>query len=317
MSWPPISKFDLSLPVSSGPRRWLTTAFKAIVSLGLLAYLFSQIDVRSVGRSLQNLHAGYFILAWVAYFGLQFAGVLRWRIMVRIQGYEHPFGRLTAFHFIGLFFNLFLPTSIGGDLGKCYYLAESRADVLRAMATVLADRISGMVAVLGIASAAIWAGRSVVIPVWMTVVTLGGAGLLALGLLLPFGFPGLLRKYVLPYRYWENPRFLAVSLALSFIIQLAMVVIHMLIGRAVGVSVPWEFYFVFVPLVSVAGMIPISLNGLGVREGAYVYFLAQAGVSAPPAMAFAVLFLFLITGLNVLGGLGWVLLSGPVPSVKT
>lgn len=317
MSWPPISKIDFSIPASPKPRRWLTTVLKAIVSLGLLTYLFSKIDARSVGHALQSLHIGYVILAWVSFFGLQFVGILRWQIMTRVQGYEHSFGRLAAFYFVGLFFNLFLPTSIGGDLGKCYYLAGSRGDILRAMTTVLADRISGMIALLCIASIALSAGGPVMVPVWMTVFTLGGTALLILGLLIPFAFPGLLRRYELPYRYWENPRFMAASLVASFFIQLSVVIISMIIGQAVDVAVPWEFYFVFIPLVTVAGMVPISLNGLGVREGAYVYFLSQAGVVAPQALAFAVLWLILITSLNVLGGLGWVLMSRPVNAVKT
>ena len=312
MSWPLISKIDFSIPASSKPRQWLATALKAIVSLGLLAYLFSKIDVGSVGRALQNLHLGYFALAWVSFFGLQFVGVFRWRIMVRLQGFEHPFSRLTSYYFVGLFFNLFLPTSIGGDLGKCYYLAETRGDILRAISTVLADRISGMIALLCIASSALLAGGSVIVPVWMSFLTVAGTVLLLLGLFIPFVFPGLLRRYELPYRYWENPRFMAASLAASFFIQLSVVMISMIIGRAVDVAIPWESYFVFIPLVTVAGMIPISINGLGVREGAYVYFLAQAGVAAHQALAFAVLWLILITSLNVLGGLGWIFFSRPV-----
>jgi len=317
MSWPQISKIDFLIPASSKSRQVLTTVLKAIVSLGLLTYLFSKIDVGSVVRALQNLHLGFFALAWISFFGLQFVGIFRWQIMVRLQGFEHPFGRLASYYFVGLFFNLFLPTSIGGDLGKCYYLAESRSDILRAVSTVLADRISGMIALLCIASIALLAGGSVMVPVWMTFFTVAGTALLILGLLIPFVFPGLLRRYELPYRYWENPRFMAVSLVTSFFIQLSVVIISMIIGQAVDVVIPWESYFVFIPLVTVAGMVPISLNGLGVREGAYVYFLAQSGVATHQALAFAILWLILITSLNVLGGLGWVFITHPVNAVKT
>jgi uncharacterized membrane protein YbhN (UPF0104 family) len=247
---------------------------------------------------------------------LQFVGVLRWRIMVHVQGYGHAYGRLATFYFAGLFFNLFLPTSIGGDLSRCYYLADNRSDVLRAMTTVLADRVSGMLALICIAAVALL-GNSVVIPDWMTVITVGGAVLLLLGLLTPFIFPRFFRKFALPYRYWENPRFMAGSLAVSFFIQLAVVFINMAIGRAVGVGIPWEFYFVFTPLVAVAGMIPISLNGLGVREGAYVYFLAQAGVTASQALAFAIIWLILITSTSVLGGVGWVFATRSLKTAGT
>jgi uncharacterized membrane protein YbhN (UPF0104 family) len=294
----------------------MTTAVKAVVSLGLLAYLFSKVDVQSVGDELRSLRGGFVALAVIGYIALQFVAVLRWRIMVHVQGYGHAYGRLAMFYFAGLFFNLFLPTSIGGDLSRCYYLADNRSDILRAMTTILADRVSGMVALICIAAVAV-SFTSVIIPVWMTVMTVGGAVLLILGLLIPFVHPRIFRRFELPYRYWQTPRFMAASLAASFFIQLSVVIINMFIGHAVGADIPWGFYFVFTPLVAVAGMIPISLNGLGVREGAYVYFLSQVGLSASQALAFAILWLILITLNSVLGGIGWTLAGRSLNPAKT
>jgi hypothetical protein len=319
MSWPPIFSEGLQAkPSGPGPRYrgWLTTAVKAVVSLGLLAYLFSKVDVRSVADELRNLHGEFAALAVIGYVAVQFVGILRWRIMVHVQGYGHGYGRLAAYYFAGLFFNLFLPTSIGGDLSRCYYLADNRSDILRAMTTILADRISGMTALICIAAVAVSA-TSVVIPVWMTAVTVGGGVLLILGLLIPFVLPRIFRRFELPYRYWQNPRFMAASLAASFFIQISIVIITMFIGLSVGADIPWGFYFVFTPLVAVAGMIPISLNGLGVREGAYVYFLSQVGLPASQALAFAILWLILITFNSVLGGIGWILAGRLLNTVKT
>lgn len=318
MSWPPV--FKKMIQSDSGRehpyRRWLTTALKAVVSLGILTYLFSKVDIQSVAASLRNLHGGYFALTMIGYIALQFVGVLRWRIMVHVQGYGHAYGRLATFYFAGLFFNLFLPTSIGGDLSRCYYLADNRSDILRAMTTILADRVSGMTALICIAAVALL-GTSVVIPVWMTVITVGGAVSVILGLLVPFVFPRFFRKFELPYRYWENPRFMAGSLAASFFIQLSLVFINMAIGGAVGVDIPWGFYFVFTPLVAVSGMIPISLNGLGVREGAYVYFLTQVGVTASQALVFAIVWLILITSTSILGGIGWIFTDRSLKTART
>jgi len=319
MSWPPI--FSKGLPQktsASGPRyrRWMTTAVKAAVSLGLLAYLFSKTNFQSLGDELRNLHGGYITLAVVGYIALQFVGILRWRIMVLVQGYGQAYRRLAAFYFAGQFFNLFLPTSIGGDLSRCYYLADNRGDILRAMTTILADRVSGMVALMCIASVAV-SLTSVLIPVWMTAVTVGGAFLLILGLMAPFILPRIFRRFELPFRYWQQPRFMAASLGVSFFIQLSVVFINMSIGLAVGVDIPWGFYFVFTPLVSVASMIPISLNGLGVREGAYVYFLSQVGLPPSQALAFAILWLILITFNSILGGIGWILAGRSPNLVKT
>jgi len=136
------------------------------------------------------------------------------------------------------------------------------------------------------------------------------------GLLIPFLAPRIFRRFEIPYRYWENPRFLATSLTVSFIIQISVVIINVLIGQAVGVAIPWGFYFVFTPLVGIASMMPISVYGLGVREGAYVYFLAQAGIDASQALAFAIIWLLLSTSTSILGGIGWILSSRSVNPIK-
>jgi glycosyltransferase 2 family protein len=293
----------------------MTTILKGIVSIGLLTYLYTRVEIHSVIGSLQNLRGSSLALAWLTYFAIQFVAILRWRIMVQVQGYRHAYKRLAAFYFAGLFFNLFLPTSIGGDLSKCYYLADDRRDIMRAMTTILADRASGMFALLCIAAVALLRS-TILIPPWMTALTVGGAVAMILGLLIPFLTPRIFRRFEMPYRYWDNPRFLATSLTVSFIIQVSVVLINILIGRAVGVVIPWEFYFVFTPLVGMASMMPISVYGLGVREGAYVYFLAQAGIDASQALAFAIIWLFLSTSTSVLGGIGWVLSSRSVNPVK-
>jgi len=278
-------------------------------------YLYKAADMRAVVKSLQNLHAGYLILAWAAYLAIQFAAIWRWRIMVFVQGYRLPYTRLAAYYFAGLFFNLFLPTSIGGDLSRCYYLANDRKDILRAMTTILADRASGMFALICIASIALLR-NSIVLPAWIPAITVGGTVLLVFFGILPFLIPKIGRRFELVYRYWENPRFMAISLAMSFLIQATVVIINILIGRAVGVEVPWAFYFVFTPLVGIVSMMPFSVYGLGVREGAYVYFLGQVGIGTSQALAFALVWLTLASSTSILGGIGWVISTRTASPVK-
>jgi len=172
-----------------------------------------------------------------------------------------------------------------------------------------------MFALLCIAAAALLR-NTITIPPWMTGLTVGGAVAMICGLLIPFLAPRIFRRFEIPYRYWENPRFLATSLTVSFIIQISVVIINVLIGQAVGVAIPWGFYFVFTPLVGIASMMPISVYGLGVREGAYVYFLAQAGIDASQALAFAIIWLLLSTSTSILGGIGWILSSRSVNPIK-
>lgn len=177
---------------------------------------------------------------------------------------------------------------------------------MSALMTVLADRGCGMMAVVSIASVALIFSTSVSVPLWIVIFTVGTSAFLFAGLILPFMAPALLQRKGFPVQYWERPTPLFSALSLSLVIQLAVVGINYLIGEALGLTIPMGFYFVFTPLVMAASSLPISLNGLGVREGAYVFFLLQAEVDEAKALAFALLWLILLILLGLLGGLAWI-----------
>ncbi|HSG06214.1 MAG TPA: lysylphosphatidylglycerol synthase transmembrane domain-containing protein, partial [Nitrospiria bacterium] len=200
-------------------RKWVTTILKTAVSVGLLIFLFSKVDLVRVGESFRHVHPGVFFLSALAYLVLQSVNIFRWLVMIRVLGYRQGFGRLSTFYFTGYFFNLFLPTSIGGDIGRCYYLAENPRDIPRAFTTILADRASGMVALMCIGTFALLIGPEVRIPDSMAWVTMGGTAALLAGVVLPFLFPRFFRRFTVPFRYWEKPVSLGAALILSFIIQ--------------------------------------------------------------------------------------------------
>lgn len=304
-----IEQAELSVKKTSRARRWITTVVKTTVSLGLLAFLFSKAEFGGVADAFRSIHVIIFVLTASGYLLLQFVNILRWLVMVRALDYGQGFRRLSAYYFTGYFFNLFLPTSIGGDLGRCYYLADNRKDFPRAFTSILADRATGMVALMCIGSVALFLGPPIQVPGWMAWITIGGTlGLLG-GLVLPFLVPGPFTRFKWPYRYFEKPAFLSAALGLSFVIQLSIIAVNILIGYSLGADIPLLYYFAFIPLVTIASMVPISLNGLGVREGAYVYFLTQAGMSDSEALVFSLVWLVLVLIVSGAGGLVWIVTS--------
>jgi uncharacterized membrane protein YbhN (UPF0104 family) len=91
-------------------------------------------------------------------------------------------------------------------------------------------------------------------------------------------------------------------LFLSVVVQSANVVIVWLVGRAIGAPVPASYYWIAVPLVTLATMLPVTFNGMGVREGAMVLFLAPLGVPAGTAVSLSFLWFSVFTAASVLGG---------------
>ena len=109
--------------------------------------------------------------------------------------------------------------------------------------------------------------------------------------------------------YWHDKKLIALSLLQSVALQIVLVGMHILIGYSLGLTqVPLWYYCVFYPLVAVLGFVTPSFNGIGVREGAYTYFLTRpvAGVDPAHAFAFAMILLGLNTFLSLVGGLVYV-----------
>jgi hypothetical protein len=90
--------------------------------------------------------------------------------------------------------------------------------------------------------------------------------------------------------------------------------IHVVLGRAIGIDIPFSFSIILYPLVGTFAAIPISLNGIGLREGGYLFLLAVIGVNSTQGVAFGIL-LFVVVALDsLIGGLVFVLKKSPKPS---
>ena len=243
--------------------------------------------------------------------GLYLAGqtvcAYKWRLLAGPLGLRHAFARFWVAYFGGMFMNLFLPTSVGGDVGRALTLAGGRRGFRAAVVSVLADRGTGLLALSWVAlGAERWLG-DVGLPPLIRYSIWGLAAALTGGCLLPFLAPRLLdglgETMRLANRCWRDPgAFLgAVGIALAF--QLGLGAVYAVLGAAMGLGQPWGYYFLVSPLAALASMVPVSIFGLGFREGALVYLFGLRGVGREEALGFAVAWLALVTLLSLLGGL--------------
>ena len=132
------------------------TLLKLIVSLGILAYIFTKfVDIRQLAATLLQANWLYFAAAVLVYFLVQGLSAYRWHLLVKPQGLTVPFRKILAFYFLGMYFNFFLPSSIGGDVFKIYYLNKETNRLSACTASVFFDRDIGMgglvlIAILGL-----------------------------------------------------------------------------------------------------------------------------------------------------------------------
>jgi len=296
---------------------------KLVVSLGLYALIFYSTDVGTIARHLADAQLTYVAAAVVLYAAGQALSAYKWQLLLGPVGLAVPYVRLLAFYFTGMFFNLFLPTIVGGDAVKAVLLARATGAPARSTMSVFMERNLGLFALLTIAAAAaVLAPPAVIAGLRLTTLTLLLLGaFLAANVVIatPRAYQLVDRLvamsplsgkraraaslYEAVARYRRRPYALAVTLCLSFVFQFVVVGVVFLNARALELDVPVSALAVFVPLISLAGMIPVTVNGLGVREALYILFFGQIGAPSELAVSLALLFLAVTFAASLPGGL--------------
>lgn len=294
----------------------LKIGFSLIVFASL--FVFGKIDLSKTWEVASKANVGYLSAAAALFVGSTFINAMRWQVLAQAVGLPKPLLPLVQYCFVGCFFNLFLPSTVGGDVSRCYYLSKGTGKYKAAFYSVLADRVVGISVLFLLATTGLLFGPGAgSLPLAVKVpIILGTIGIFVGIPLLPTLSTLFLGKdHWITHRfknsafrvYWRDGRLILFSLGQSIGLQLVLVAVHVLVGLSLGMNqVPLWYYCIFYPLVAVLGFVTPSFNGIGVREGAYTYFLLNpvaGGVERPTAFAFAMILLGLNTFLSLVGGL--------------
>jgi uncharacterized membrane protein YbhN (UPF0104 family) len=295
--------------IEARPGRWGRWLAKAALSAAVLAFLLYRVDVRSVVATLGGIQPGPLVLALAAYITGQMVSAGKWTMLARALGFRRSYADYAELYFIGMFVNLLGPATVGGDLTRGLYLGGTRRRAL-ALNSVVFDRASGLVVLIVIGSVALVAFPQYRLPTGLSILTGGVAGTLllswwivprAVALVLPAG--NRLRQFIEEdlAPFWRNRILLGKVAAVSAIFHLCEVSVQYTLARALGLDVPFSYCLIFHPAVSLLAAVPISVAGLGVREGGYVFFLGLVGIPQATALALGLLW-FAITVMGALPG---------------
>lgn len=273
--------------------RWL----KLALSAALLAFLFVKTDVRDIRTALAAARPGWLILSLAAFVASQVVSAYRWALLAWAIGFTEPFTRVCTYYFSGMYLNLFGPGTVAGDLGRVLFLAGGQRRAL-ALTTVVAHRAIGFVALVWIGATAVMLLPDQPLPGparWLAALAvpatvagwLWGPRLVARLLPRTNNWRVLVERDLAPY--WHDHRLLAVSLGWATVTQLTQLGAQVLVTRALDLHLPWSFFLVVVPLVGAVGTLPFSLQGVGVREAGYWYYLSQIGVPREAALSVGLL----------------------------
>lgn len=293
-------------------------SLRATFSLLLLGWLLVGMDWRHIWSTLVGINpvwllpaAGWIVVAVAV-------SVIKWQLIVRAQGLRVGWPDLWRAYWIGLFFNNFLPSSIGGDAFRILHVGRLTGDTAGVTASVVGERLLSALAMslLGLVASLYAAGAAT--QVRLLFVLLLTASLL-LTCWLAWGWapawlirkPGKLAAFIDRFRScgkWmrTQPGPLLWTLFWSVMFQVAYIAANLSLFQGLRlwqVSL-WDALFI-IPATGALAMLPLGINGYGIREGAYVVLLAPLGVARAPAFSASVLFAFVVSVCSLWGGILW------------
>jgi len=255
--------------------------FKLVVSALSLYIVFLEADPRQILSMMRRIGPLYFLAACLIYIAAQAISTFRWKLLLP----EHfTFRKLFSLYMIGAFFNSFLPGLIGGDVVKAYYLNKDARKLGVTLASIFMDRYVGYVAlmIVGMASypfALRYFGESVykwIMPAIVCAFIVGS--FLFFGLRLGRRFTTMSEFYEYFITLKSRKGVIAKAVLISLCVQIMGFSAVALLASAMGEDIPIFLLFVFLPIIITVTTVPISISGLGVREGAFVLLLGLIGI---------------------------------------
>ncbi len=304
-------------------KRWLLILLQTAVTIGLLAFFFHDEEFRRQAAGAFRGAIPSWIVWGILVAGVEnFLGVIRWRIFLKMLGMRVPFWKSVQVCLVALFCNTFLIGAAGGDFVRVAWLIRSGFGKTESLLSIIMDRVSGLGALivytLGLCAwNHEWLLQSpAVVQLFAAVIAYQ---MIALGLIVASlyastsgwttrppkwaPFPGFLRKLGDGYaKLAQDWRSTSRAMALSMVMLAAYFAVFWCSARSLGVEISYAKMSTLVPVADMIGALPISIGGLGVREGAFVLMLGQlSGVAQPLAFSVSLAGYLMNTSLGLLG----------------
>lgn len=303
-------------------KKKLWTWARVLVSLVLMALVLRNVNM---GQALQTLqHSDVPLLALAFFLNIMVTLLLafRWKVLVKSQGLKVGYPRLVATYFTSLFFSNFLLSTIGGDLVRAYYVWKDTKKQAVAVASVLVERLIGSFSLFTIAlvSAAL-VGTQKGSREFLLAVGLVTAGFLfAVWLFFNRGFVGLLDRFLGSpslfglrmkgknfydslHSYLDKKRAALEVFGITVLLQVVVILIWFIVGKALGFKLGLVVYFLYIPVIGLIGVLPVSINAWGLQEWSVVGLFARSGLAKEEALILSVVIHLMVVATSLVGGI--------------
>lgn len=288
---------------------------KFLLSASLLAVVLYSVDREKLTTAFGRVEMGTALVVVLGYFVGQLMSSVKWWTIARAGGISASYPTALKAYFIGMFINCFGLGMVGGDAARGILIAQGEPKKTEGVASVVADRIHGLTVLSIIALFTTYTiGNDRVPRELIHLLLLLVVGFIAAWIIGPWvltHLPGVkntrmavkLRQVAAIFP--RDPKTLAIITAISVVFHVLQISLHKVMVDGLGLSIPMSTLFVVIPFVNILSSLPISWNGLGVREKSYVFFLtsAPALMSHDEAVVVGALWLLAVTTTSAVGGI--------------
>ncbi len=318
------SQHQLEMPVhKSARKKWVKFAVRTSVTSLLFAFLLKSVSWSTLFTTLAHAQHTWLLMGLaVGVLCIVFSSY-EWHNLVLAEGIPIDLARLINLYLVGIAFSHFLPSSMGGDVAKAFYVGRDSGNMAGATSSVMLSRITGFLGMLLIALPSLLIWHS-----WFTSGVIVGFLLLSLLLIvlisgtmiisvcLPKASSRLLKSRWIP-KYAaitavevgqtlsiavRKPRSLTIAILFGILFWIASFLNYYGYAVALGMHIPLPFYMIAISFSSLAAFLPISINGFGVREGALVYVFSTIHVPSSTSLLLAFLMDTQVLLFGVIGG---------------
>jgi uncharacterized protein (TIRG00374 family) len=309
-------------------KKLILTLLKVTSSALLIWWIVQGVDLKETFAIIGSANFLVILVSMIAkYMGYHLSAV-RWRVLLRAQGADASILFLISSYMVGFFFNNILPSSIGGDVVRVYDSWRSGTDKPTAVMVVFVDRFLGSLALLMIGVITLFFPsplREQLPMPWLWIVSILGILAASLWIIftpsrhllewinnlhIPFSkkLNAFLGKIINGFMAFQRAKgAIAKGIWLSVLLQINVVIYHYLIAVSLDLPVPFYSFFFFIPLMTIITMLPISINGIGLRENVFIFSFAMFGVPRAEVLAYSWLLYSILLIQGLLGGVVYAL----------
>jgi glycosyltransferase 2 family protein len=278
--------------------------FKILITVLLLGFVYSQLEIDIVFARISSIELFSLVSIAVLYFTSQLINSLKWRLFLFEAGIEVSFSSVFKAFFLGMFINTFGIGTIGGDLARAMAIPCKKGFRAACVATVLADRIFGLLMLLLIGAISLIIVRPAYVPdviiysLFAVILMLFSCWIFGPRVLLFFIPDSMSVKDHLRRcfnAFPKRPVILFSITCISALFHSIQIYLAIVIFKSIHAPITFSTAFSSIPFINIASSLPITINGIGVREAVGIYILQPAGVVNETTVVFAAVWLLVVT----------------------